>query len=317
MRPSATYRVQLHAGFTFDDAAALAPYLAALGISHLYCSPVLQAVPGSTHGYDVVDHSRLSEELGGAAGFERLADALGECGLSIVLDTVPNHMALAGAANRWWWDVLEDGPSSRYAQHFDIDWASSDSTGGPSVLMPILGDHLGRVLEAGELRLARHGGAFVVTYHDHELPLSPRSLDDVLAKAAARSGSDELATIARELGDLPHAARTDAAAVDARHRGKLDLRQRLAALCQLEPAVAEAIDGELASASSDLDALEALLARQNYRLASWRTADEELDYRRFFSITTLAGVRVEDEHVFEESHRLLLDLVARGDRAER
>lgn len=312
VRPSATYRVQLHAGFTFDDAAALAPYLAALGVSHLYCSPVLQAVPGSTHGYDVVDHGRLSDDLGGAAAFERLADALDECGLSIIVDTVPNHMALAGAANRWWWDVLEDGPSSRYARHFDIDWAGSDTSGGPSVLMPILGDHLGRVLEAGELRLARRGGAFVVTYHDHELPLSPRSTDDVLAKAAARSGSDELAAIAVDLGDLPHAARTDPEAVDARHRGKLDLRRRLAALCQLEPSVAEAIDAELAAASTDVDALEVLLARQNYRLASWRTADEELDYRRFFSITTLAGVRVEDEGVFEESHRLLLDLLARG-----
>jgi (1->4)-alpha-D-glucan 1-alpha-D-glucosylmutase len=304
--------VQLHAGFTFDDAAELAPYLASLGISHLYCSPVLQAAPGSTHGYDVVDHGRLSDDLGGAAGFERLADALAEVGLSIVLDTVPNHMALAGSANRWWWDVLEDGPASRYAGHFDIDWQGRDPDSGPSVLMPILGDHLGRVLEGGELGLARHGGAFVVTYHDHELPLSPRSVDEVLAKAAARSGSAELVAIADGLGALPHAARTDRAAVDERHRGKLDLRQRLAALCQLEPEVAAAVETELDVVRTDADAMEALLARQNYRLASWRTADEELDYRRFFSITTLVGVRVEDEQVFEESHRLLADLVASG-----
>ncbi len=304
--------MQLHAGFTFDDAAALAPYLAALGISHLYCSPVLQATHGSTHGYDVVDHSRLSEDLGGAAAFDRLVDALAECGLSVLVDTVPNHMALAGAANRWWWDVLEDGPASRYAGHFDISWEGADPDAGPSVLMPILGDHLGRAVEAGEVGLARRGGAFVVTYHDHELPLSPRSVDEVLSKAAARAGSADLAAIAGDLGALPHAARTDAAAVEARHEGKVDLRRRLAALCQLEPDVGVAIDEELAAVASTPDALDHLLARQNYRLASWRTADEELDYRRFFSITTLAGVRVEDDTVFEESHRLLLDQLAAG-----
>lgn len=269
-------------------------------------------MPGSTHGYDVVDHGRLSDDLGGAGAFERLADSLAEVGLSVVLDTVPNHMALAGSANRWWWDVLEDGPSSRYAGHFDIEWQGRDPETGPSVLMPILGDHLGRVLEAHDLGLARRGGAFVVTYHEHELPLSPRSVDDVLAKAAARTGSAELAAIAEGVGALPHAARTDRAAVDERHRGKLELRQRLAALCQIEPEVAEAVDAELAAIVADVDAMEALLGRQNYRLASWRTADEELDYRRFFSITTLVGVRVEDEQVFEESHRLLADLVASG-----
>jgi (1->4)-alpha-D-glucan 1-alpha-D-glucosylmutase len=302
--------VQLHRGFTFDDAAALAPYLAALGVSHLYCSPILQASPGSTHGYDVVDHGRLSEELGGAAGFDRLADALAECGLSMIVDTVPNHMALAGSANRWWWDVLEDGPASRYADHFDIEWGDADA--GPTVLMPILGDHIGREIEAGSIHLARRGGSFVVTYHDQELPLSPRSTNDILSRAAARTAAPDLAAIADDLGALPHAARTDAAAVDARHRGKVELRRRLAALCQLEPAIAQAVDDELEAVAKDPDALEALLARQNYRLARWRTGDEELDYRRFFSITTLAGVRVEHEEVFEESHRLLIDLVTSG-----
>ena len=303
----------MHAGFTFDDAAALVPYLAALGVSHLYCSPVLQAAPGSTHGYDVVDHGRLSDDLGGAAGFERLLGALAEHGLGAVLDTVPNHMALAGSANRWWWDVLEDGPASRYAGHFDIDWTGHEPGAGPSVLMPILGDHLGRVIEAGELGLAQRGGAFVVTYHDQELPLSPRSLDDLLAVAAATSGSEALAAIARDLGALPHAARTDPAAVEARHRGKADLRQGLASLVQLEPAVGQAIDAELAAVAADPDVLEALLDRQNYRLAHWRVADEELDYRRFFSITTLVGVRVEDEEVFRDSHRLIGELLERDE----
>jgi len=310
--PTSTYRVQLHADFTFDDAAALAPYLAALGISHLYCSPVLQAAPGSAHGYDVVDHGMLSEDLGGPAAFARMVDALADHGLSVLLDTVPNHMALAGSSNRWWWDVLEDGPASRYAGHFDIDWSGSGLDGGPSVLMPILGDHVGRVLEDGELGLARKGGVFVVTYHDHELPVSPRSVDDLLALAAARAGSAELAELARGFGGLPHAARGTPDVVEERHRGKLELRRRLAALAQLDPAVDEAIGAELAAVVADPDAFDALLARQNYRLAHWRTADEELDYRRFFSITTLVGVRVEDQQVFDESHRLLAELVHSG-----
>src|SRR5690606_7893345 len=127
-------------------AAALAPYLAALGISHLYCSPILEAAPGSTHGYDVVDPGAISEVLGGAAGFGRLVEAMAEHGLEVIVDIVPNHMALAGSANRWWWDVLEDGPASRYAGYFDIEWANPDPDAGPTVLMPILGDHLGRVL---------------------------------------------------------------------------------------------------------------------------------------------------------------------------
>lgn len=310
--PTATYRVQLNEGCTFDDAAALAPYLSALGVSHLYCSPVLQAAPGSTHGYDVVDHSRLSAELGGTAGFDRLADALAAHGISIVLDIVPNHMALAGRANRWWWDVLEDGPASRYAGHFDIDWAGLDPDGGPAVLMPILDDHLGRVLEAGRLGLRRCGGTIVVTHHDQELPLSPRSTDQLLAAAAARAGSTELTAIAADLGALPGASGTDPQAVEERHRGKEALGRRLAALCEREPAVADAVDEELHGLAADPVALDALLARQSYRLAWWRTADEELNYRRFFSITTLAGLRVEDEHVFEESHRLLGELVADG-----
>lgn len=304
--------MQLNADFTFEDAVALAPYLAALGVSHLYCSPILEAAPGSTHGYDVVDPGAISEALGGAAGFTRLVEAMAEQGLEVVVDIVPNHMALAGSANRWWWDVLEDGPASRYAGHFDIEWANADPDAGPTVLMPILGDHLGRVLEAGELGLRRRGGSVVVTYHDHELPLSPRTLDTVLARAAADVASTELADLARALGALPPAARTDPAAVERRHRGKVELRQRLAALVAMEPQVGAAIDRALDALAADVGALEGLLGRQNYRLAHWRVADDELDYRRFFSITTLVGVRVEDPEVFEESHRLVGELVRTG-----
>ncbi len=307
----ATYRVQLHAGFTFHDAAALVPYLARLGVSHVYCSPILQAAPGSTHGYDVVDPSRLSDELGGRSGFERLARSAAEHDLALVVDIVPNHMALAGAANRWWWDVLEDGPSSRYARHFDIDWSPVAGGTGPSVLMPVLGDHYGRVLEAGQLTLGRVGGSFTVRYADHELPLSPRSVRDLLRAAAERAGSRELEDIADRLEALPPADAADL--VEPRHTGKEALRQALRALTASAPAVAEAVDAELAAVERDPDALDELLGRQCYRLAHWRTASDELDYRRFFDITSLVGLRAEDPGVFADTHALLLELVAAGD----
>ena len=318
----ATYRVQLHAGFTFDDAAAIVPYLADLGISHLYCSPYLQAAPGSTHGYDVIDHSRLNEELGGPEAFDRLQAALAEHGMGQMLDIVPNHMALAGRRNPWWWDVLENGPASQYASYFDIDWEPPESKLHHTVLMPILGDHYGRVLEAGELQVERtggtpgtvgsDGGSFVIRYYENEVPLSPRSLDELLGAAAESVGSDELASIATALGRLPHAQATDRASVRERHRDKEVLRASLERLCDESPEIGEAIDTEIKSLNADPDALDALIQRQNYRLAFWRTAGQELAYRRFFDITTLVGLRVEDEQVFDDVHALILKLVADG-----
>jgi (1->4)-alpha-D-glucan 1-alpha-D-glucosylmutase len=309
---SATYRVQLHAGFTFDDAAAIADYLCALSVSHLYCSPYLQAAPGSTHGYDIVDHSSLNRELGGAAAHARLAERLAATGLGEVLDIVPNHMALAGRANSWWWGVLENGPSSRYAAYFDIDWSFPDPRLSATVLMPVLGDHYGRLLEAGAIRTEREGGSFVVRYRDHEAPLSPRTLDELLARAADEAGSEELATLARAFGELPHAVLTHPDAVEERHRGKEFLQHRLAELCEARRSIAEAIDGEINRINHDPDELDELLRRQNYRLAHWRTASEELSYRRFFNIETLVGLRTEDVRVFADTHRLILELVAWG-----
>jgi (1->4)-alpha-D-glucan 1-alpha-D-glucosylmutase len=308
----ATYRVQLHAGFTFDDAAALTDYLDELGVSHLYCSPYLQAAAGSTHGYDVVDHGRLNEELGGAEGHARMTAQLAARGMGQLLDIVPNHMALDGRANRWWWDVLENGPSSQYAAYFDIDWDPPESKLRAKVLMPVLGDHYGRVLEAGELQVVRERGSFLVRYHDHEAPLSPRSLDDLLAEAAERVGSDELASIATALGRLPHSRATDRASVQERHRDKEVLRGHLAALCEDDLDVARAVDDAVKALNEDVDALDALLERQNYRLAFWRTAGRELDYRRFFDISTLVALRMEDEAVFAQTHELVLRLVSEG-----
>src|SRR4051794_34497461 len=212
--PGATYRLQLHHGFTFDDAAAVVQYLADLGVTHLYASPYLQAATGSTHGYDVVDHSRVSVELGGEDGHRRLCDALGGAGLGQVLDIVPNHMAITGRENAWWWDVLENGPSSVYASYFDVDWNPPESKLRNMVLMPVLGGHYGRVLEAGELQVEREGGSFTVRYFDNVLPIAPRSLDALLNAAAQRLEEDdpcrdELESVATAFGRLPPSWATD------------------------------------------------------------------------------------------------------------
>ena len=309
----ATYRVQLHAGFGFADAAAIGDYLAELGISHLYSSPYLQAAPGSTHGYDVVDYHKFNEELGGAEGHARLCAALGAAGLGQVLDIVPNHMAIAGRQNPWWWDVLENGQSSRYAAYFDVEWDPPESKLHDLVLLPVLGDHYGRVLENGELKLQREDDArFVVRYHDHVFPISPRSLDELLGGAAERCRSDELAFIADAFGRLPPSTATDWTRTRRRHRDKEVLRGLLLALCRERPEIAAAIDARVAAFNADADQLDLLLQRQNYRLAFWRTAERELGYRRFFDINTLMGLRAEDELVFTDTHALILDNLSKG-----
>ncbi|MCF8050573.1 MAG: malto-oligosyltrehalose synthase [Desulfobacterales bacterium] len=254
--PRATYRIQFHAGFGFDDTAGLADYLKALGVSHLYASPYLQAAPGSTHGYDVVDPGRINAELGGAEAHARLCTALRRCGLGQVLDVVPNHMAVTGSENRWWWDVLENGPASRYAPYFDIDWNPPEERIGKKLLLPVLGDHYGRVLEAGELRLAHRQGRFTIRYHDHRFPLRPESCSSLLDRAAA--------------------------------------------------------DAVAAEINADVDALDRLLCAQHYRLAYWRAAAEDLNYRRFFAINELAALRIEDEAVLAETHRLILQWLGNG-----
>jgi (1->4)-alpha-D-glucan 1-alpha-D-glucosylmutase len=332
-RMVATYRVQLHPGFGFDDAAGIAGYLSDLGVSHLYASPYLQAAPGSSHGYDVVDPTKLNRELGGREGHTRMGAALEAARLGQVLDVVPNHMAIAGRDNAWWWDVLENGPSSVYAAYFDVDWDPPESKLRNTVLLPILGDHYGRVIEAGELRLAREGGGFVVHYHEHAAPIAPRSLDTLLDAATHRlpqpdaddhpenENEDErsplparaqLESIATAFGRLPHSWLTDRASVRERHRDKEILRARLAELCDTDPEVAKAIDADVDAVNADPDALDTLLERQNFRLAWWRTAGQELDYRRFFDISTLVGLRVEDDQVFADSHRLILEFLRDG-----
>ena len=313
--PVSTYRLQLHKGFTFDDASAIAKYLYDLGISHVYSSPYLQAAPGSMHGYDVVDHQRVNEELGGAEAHERFCKTFGENGLGQVLDIVPNHMAI-GSQNRFWWDVLENGASSRYASFFDIDWNPQEERLRDKVLVPILGDQYGRVLESGGIKVSRSGPNFFIEAAGEKFPAAPTSLPAILAKAAVYAGSDALSFTAASFGRLPNpsfdstgdARRT----VLARHRDKVVITQFLARLCAEQFAVCEAIDRAVTELNADLDSLDDFLNHQNYRLAYWKTADQQLGYRRFFDVNTLIGLRMERAHVFEETHALILDWLRRG-----
>src|SRR5438270_8531062 len=217
--PSSTYRLQLNAAFTFHDAAKVAAYLKDLGISHVYCSPYLQAAPGSMHGYDVGDHQRVNEELGGEPGHQAFCRRLGELGMGQVLDIVPNHMAI-GPRNRYWWDVLENGPSSRYATWFDIDWQSSEVKLQNKVLIPVLGDQYGKVLAAGQIHIEFKNGAFRACYTDHAYPLSPRSLAAILTTAAATAHDDTLGFLADSLSRLPSPDAADSWLVQERHRDK-------------------------------------------------------------------------------------------------
>ena len=309
--PGSTYRLQLHKGFTFDDAAVIADYLKALGISHVYSSPYLQAAPNSMHGYDVVDHRKVNEELGGEAGHERFCKALGDTGLGQILDIVPNHMSL-GEQNRYWWDVLENGTSSRYASFFDIDWNSAEERLRDKVLVPILGDQYGRVLQSGGIKVQRSGSIFTVEAAGQAVPVAPQSLPVILGRAAEASLNDTLSFLAASYGRLPTPDMTDRRTVLARARDKVVLDSLLDRLCAEEATVCAAIDTSVRELNKNPDALDEFLNQQNYRLAYWKTADQQLGYRRFFDVNTLIGLRVEREYVFEETHALILKWLKAG-----
>ncbi len=309
--PHSTYRLQLHEQFGFDDAAEIAPYLKQLGITHVYSSPYLQAAPHSMHGYDVVDHRRVNEELGGAAAHERFCKKLGELQLGQVLDIVPNHMSL-GRQNRYWWDVLENGTNSRYAGFFDIDWHSSEERLREKVLVPILGDQYGRVLRDGGIQIRREGSVFTIEVSGQSLPISPTTLPFILSKAADRAGSDTLRFLAASFGRLPSAEEWDRWKLNARDRDKRVLNGLLDRLCAEEGATCREIDHVIDEMNASPDALDELLSQQSYRLSYWKTADQQLGYRRFFDVNTLIGVRMEREYVFEETHALILKWLREG-----
>ncbi len=304
--PRSTYRLQLHAGFNFDDAAAVADYLRDLGVSHVYCSPYLQASNGSLHGYDVVDCHQVNNELGGEHGRTRFNSRLKELGLGQVLDIVPNHMAITGNQNAWWWDTLENGPASRYAPYFDIEWNAPEERLRNKILLPVLEDHSGRVIEAKKLKLERNGGSFLLRYYDHSFPVAPESMAPLLSEVAGRSGSQELWFLADALARLAIPPESEWQGRMAHHRDKESVRALLERLCAENADVAGEIDAAVARVNDDPDALDNLLLRQNYRLSFWRSAAHELMYRRFFDINTLVGIHVEDERVFADTHELIL-----------
>ena len=325
--PSATYRLQLNQHFSFHDAGAIAPYLRALGVTDCYVSPVLQARAGSSHGYDVCDHSRLNPELGGQQGFEIFAATLREHGLGMILDAVPNHMGIADPGNVWWMDVLENGPGSLYSSYFDVDWHPVNPDLQDKVLLPLLEDQYGRVLEAGKLKLGYREGAFFLWYYQTRLPIAPCTYAAILERPCAHLAQclgerhphvRELQSILTALRYLP--ARTDAAPehVMERHREKEVIKRRLADLCAACPDIRAAIEVSVQQLNGtpgdprSFDLLDALMERQAYRLAFWRVAAEEINYRRFFDINELAAIRMELPEVFQSTHQVLFRLLAEG-----
>ncbi len=309
--PHSTYRLQLHEHFGFEKAAEIAPYLKKLGVTHVYSSPYLQAAPHSMHGYDVVDHRKVNEELGGAEAHAHFCKQLDDLGLGQVLDIVPNHMSL-GRQNRYWWDVLENGTNSRYAGFFDIDWHSSEERLRDKVLVPILGDQYGRVIRDGGVKIQRQGSLFMIEAAGQNLPISPATLPLILSKAADRAGSDTLRFLSASFGRLPSAEEWDRWKLNARDRDKRVLQGLLERLCAEENATCKQIDHVIEEMNNEPDALDELLSQQSYRLSYWKTADQQLGYRRFFDVNTLIGVRMEREYVFEETHALILRWLREG-----
>jgi (1->4)-alpha-D-glucan 1-alpha-D-glucosylmutase len=305
----ATYRLQFNHGFTFRDAIGLVPYLAQLGVSHIYASPIMEARPGSTHGYDIVDHNRLNPEIGSDEDFRALVDTLHRHGMGLILDFVPNHMGVGGRDNAWWLDVLEWGRESPFAEYFDINWDAPRPDLNGRVLLPVLGEQYGVALENGgiELRFDPAEGSFSAWYFEHRFPISPRTYPVILA-----GGGAILAEFAAQFRALRRGSRKA-----ARERAAA-LKLSLAEEAQ-ETAVAKAVAASLEHFTgrkgdpAGFRRLHRLLEAQAYRVAYWRVAAEEINYRRFFNINELAGLRMELPGVFEETHRLVGKLIRRGD----
>jgi (1->4)-alpha-D-glucan 1-alpha-D-glucosylmutase len=312
--PTATYRLQFNRAFTFDDACAVTGYLHALGITDCYASSYLCAVPGSPHGYDVVDPTRLNPDLGTDDDYWKWVNALRARGMGHVLDLVPNHMGIAHAANPWWLDVLENGPSSRYARVFDIEWHPLKAELRNKVLIPTLGDQYGAILEGRELQVRFDRGAFDVYYGADHFPIAP----DTYPTIVGDTSDEELTSIMDAARALPPRTTRDPAQIAVRARDKEAVKRRLADLAGRREWVRSLLAArleELNGAPGDprsFDDLDRLLGEQSYRLANWRVASEEINYRRFFDVNQLAAVRMEDPDVFEEVHRFVFELVRRG-----
>ena len=325
--PRASYRFQFNPSFTFADAQELIDYLDMLGISDCYASPIFQARAGSMHGYDICDHSNINPVLGGKVAFDTFTTALRDRGMGLILDVVPNHMGIGDACNRWWMDVLENGPGSIYANYFDIDWNPVRTEIVNKVLLPILEDQYGTVLEDGKLRLVYEEGTFYIFHYTTKLPVTPDSYSQIL--------SYKLDELVEELGDkneylqeyqsiltalryLPPNTDQDPEKVAERNREKEVIKRRIDALYQACPEIRSVVESTVeefngvVGVPSSFDLLDKLIEEQSYRPAFWRVATEEINYRRFFDINELAAIRVELPEVFEATHHLVFQLIAEG-----
>jgi (1->4)-alpha-D-glucan 1-alpha-D-glucosylmutase len=325
--PESTYRLQFHAGFTFRDAARIVPYLHDLGISDCYASPYLKARPSSQHGYDICDHQALNPEIGSVDDYAAFVQALQERGMGQVLDIVPNHMGIVGNENAWWNDVLENGPCARHASYFDIDWQPIKPELHGKVLLGILGEPYGKVLESGSITLHYDAGSFSIHYFEHRLPVAPASallclryrleeLEQVLGKESP--DLMEYHSILTALAHLPPRSAADPLKVDERYREKEVIKRRLAALTDGCPALRDFLTHNVARFNGNkgdpqsFNLLDQLLSDQAYRLAFWKVTADEINYRRFFDVNELAALSMEKPEVFADTHGLILRLLAEG-----
>jgi (1->4)-alpha-D-glucan 1-alpha-D-glucosylmutase len=326
--PESTYRLQLHAGFTFRDASSAVPYLHELGVTHCYASPYFKARSGSTHGYDIIDHRALNPEIGTIEDYDAWVDELHSHGMGQILDIVPNHMGIGGSDNVWWNDILENGPASPFAGYFDIAWEDSSRPERHNrVLLPVLGEPYGKALESQQIQLVYDAGTFTIRYFDRHFPLAPRSysmvlghrLDDLSRLLDAESAHlNEYKSIMTAISHLPSINETVPEKRDEHQREKEIIKRRLAALAQDCPEISESIhrtivvfNGTLGEPHS-FDLLEQLLDQQAYRLCYWRVAADELNYRRFFDINDLAALSMERLEVFTAAHDLVFRLLRQG-----
>jgi (1->4)-alpha-D-glucan 1-alpha-D-glucosylmutase len=322
--PVSTYRLQLQPAFTFVQARDVVEYLSRLGITDCYCSPYLAARSGSTHGYDVTDHTRLNPELGTPDEFDAFSAEIERLGMGHILDFVPNHMGIDPWTNPWWRDVLENGACSLYARYFDIDWDPVKPELKHKILLPILPDQYGNVLERGELRLRFFEGGLAIEHGPFRLPINPRQAPMVyrhdLDRLRAELGDDhphvrEFLSILSALHNMPGYTEADPELIAERHREKEVSRERLVRLVDISPRIREHIDAGVAAFNGEpghagtFNLLHDLLETQPYRLSYWRTAMHEINYRRFFDVNDLAGLRIEDPDVFTAIHTFVADLL--------
>lgn len=322
--PSSVYRLQLNYQFTFRDAIRLIPYLKELGIGAVYSSPYFQATPKCLHGYNVTNPNRINPEIGSEKDFDDFCAALKKHGMGQILDVVPNHMGIASASNLLWMDVLENGPSSRFSDFFDIEWEPEKKELKDKVLLPILSDHYGQVLEREEIKLTFDGNQFWIRYWDHQLPIAVKSYAFILSWrsqdlkdkfGAGTKACMELRDMVSAFRDLPFKVQRNRRAIKEVNRKRAGIKERFQKLIRSSEKIKRFVNSRVEWFSArkgdpaSFDLLDQLLGQQYYRMAHWRVAADEINYRRFFNINELAAIRVEDREVFDHHHKLTLRLL--------